>query len=599
MADAVGANPNWKLPTNLIALSEAQVWEEALGEWKTDYVDPLDSDEEMETCLCTHNPIREVWHILNTQNFNTAIVGNCCIKKFTINPKFKNKHKIFDCFKRLKTGRSTSANKELIKYAFRMGIFTLDEREFYIDIWRKRKLSHEDAQTKQALNQRLIEQIKIKRTSEISESEESSDEESSQSSAEESDHSSQAAASPIHVSDSEAEESSDEELSQTNTAQPSHASQRATSPMHFSDSELEEPSDVEMVPRSSPVSYRSSPAVSDLAHFSDTASEKAAHKRRVPGIATPAYQPLQASTSQVDLTATRALFAELKTLENSPSLLASPAFVDKCRSLEIFTEENKKSYLQKSSITNRSPQQQKCLDQLHQKLLSGAKEGLKPRQLDYAADINAAAEGPADQELAEPRATRPSHSYTMSTPREKHFLPHHSASLPYQRPQAVANPTLPIGLSPLSRSSPALQQGSAFPQLGVTPLRPPEQAMASPLFTGSPRLQRKPIHLGQTPPQLSAEPLFQNNPARVSDIVTASLLTDFTKLEREPDSLASRALVLKGFEHHLFNEKSKKFYLGKLPANLFSEPQPLTQPQQEWINDLNKKMLRGLRGRLT
>lgn len=142
----------WKLPPNLIALSEAKTWSEALREWNLTDIEQL-ADE---TCLCNHYPISEVCHIANEKNGKTAIVGNCCVKRFEVDTVFEGTHKIFSALKRMRADENASANKELIQYAYENKVFSEKDYKFYNDIWRKRKLTEGQEEYKANLNERLI-----------------------------------------------------------------------------------------------------------------------------------------------------------------------------------------------------------------------------------------------------------------------------------------------------------------------------------------------------------------------------------------------------------------------------------------------------------
>lgn len=148
---------NWKLPEELAALSVCKSWPKVLEEWSLNYVEILEGEEDMETCLCHHHPIREVCHIVNSKNGNSSIVGNCCIKKFEdLEPVFAGTHKVFDSLKKIKKDPESSANRELIEYAFSKGALDERDRQFYLDIWKKRGLTDRQLRWKSSLNQRII-----------------------------------------------------------------------------------------------------------------------------------------------------------------------------------------------------------------------------------------------------------------------------------------------------------------------------------------------------------------------------------------------------------------------------------------------------------
>ena len=93
----------YKLSAEIVAQSEAQAWDEAKLEWKLDHIY---WEEEPDTCLCGHYPINELCILRNAKNGNTALVGNCCVKKFMGLPS----DKIFQSLKKskvMKKNRST------------------------------------------------------------------------------------------------------------------------------------------------------------------------------------------------------------------------------------------------------------------------------------------------------------------------------------------------------------------------------------------------------------------------------------------------------------------------------------------------------------
>lgn len=153
----MAAVSNWKLPEELRTLSDNKSWPKMLEEWSLDYVEILEEDEDLETCLCHHHPIREVCHIKNRVNGHTSIVGNCCIKRFENDaPAFEGTHKIFASLKKIKLNPEASANKELIEYAFSKGVLNDRERKFYLDIWKKRGLTDPQLRWKASLNTKII-----------------------------------------------------------------------------------------------------------------------------------------------------------------------------------------------------------------------------------------------------------------------------------------------------------------------------------------------------------------------------------------------------------------------------------------------------------
>lgn len=150
----------WKLPQNLEELSNGDSYPRVLREWELDYIEHLAPGEDSETCLCTHFPIREVCHIRNLQNANTAIVGNCCVKKFEKEEEgavnFEGTHKVFDCLKRLQRDENANANEELLNYAYSKGVLTKPEYDRYLEIWRNRTFTDEESRLILTANRKII-----------------------------------------------------------------------------------------------------------------------------------------------------------------------------------------------------------------------------------------------------------------------------------------------------------------------------------------------------------------------------------------------------------------------------------------------------------
>lgn len=149
---------NWKLPPELVRLSESDNWDTAVKEWKLDEIEYLEAGEESETCLCTHTPIREVCHISNVINKNEAIVGNCCITRIG-GAQFEGVNLLFQGLKRIFTNRSLSANATLINYSYERRILSSDEHEFYLDVWRKRSLTDRQLNWIKSLNEKIVKKL--------------------------------------------------------------------------------------------------------------------------------------------------------------------------------------------------------------------------------------------------------------------------------------------------------------------------------------------------------------------------------------------------------------------------------------------------------
>ena len=156
--EAITTTGNWHLPEELIKLSQHQNWDEASKEWDLTNIEMLAPGEESSSCLCGHE-IRELCHISNSTTKKTAIVGNHCIWKFPKMHPLTSVPKIIQATHRLMKDPLSSANKDLIQLAFSRNIFTQSETSFYLNIWRKRQLTEDQATKKTALNQKLFQEL--------------------------------------------------------------------------------------------------------------------------------------------------------------------------------------------------------------------------------------------------------------------------------------------------------------------------------------------------------------------------------------------------------------------------------------------------------
>jgi hypothetical protein len=139
----------FKLVSEIVKLSDSDTWEQAKYEWNLQEVYFSDVPE---TCLCGHNPIIELCELRNRNNNNTAIVGNCCVKKFIGLPS----DKIFQAVKRIKKDGDKSLNKEAIDHAQSKGWINDWEYKFYSDTFSKRKLSDKQRIKRNQINERIL-----------------------------------------------------------------------------------------------------------------------------------------------------------------------------------------------------------------------------------------------------------------------------------------------------------------------------------------------------------------------------------------------------------------------------------------------------------
>jgi hypothetical protein len=142
----------YKLTEEIMARSEAKTWSEAKLEWE---LRQIWDEEEPDTCLCGHYPIREICEITNIRNGNAAQVGNCCVKKFLGLPSGK----LFEAIKRVRKHIDKSLNESMVNWGFERRWISQWEHEFYLDILGKRRLSDKQIEIKRKINEKILSQV--------------------------------------------------------------------------------------------------------------------------------------------------------------------------------------------------------------------------------------------------------------------------------------------------------------------------------------------------------------------------------------------------------------------------------------------------------
>lgn len=140
----------FKLFQEIIALSNADDWEEAKKEWNLYRVYESDNPQ---TCLCGHYPIINICVLYNVENKNTTEVGNECVKKFF---KIELADAIIKSIKKIKADISKSINIETIDYLHSKQCINDWEYGFYKNIKAKRKLSDKQMAIKIKINNRFL-----------------------------------------------------------------------------------------------------------------------------------------------------------------------------------------------------------------------------------------------------------------------------------------------------------------------------------------------------------------------------------------------------------------------------------------------------------
>ncbi len=152
--DSLGImKPGYQLPARIVELSVANEWDEAHLEWHLEKVILSDTSE---ACLCGKFPIKELCILRNDKNKKSAVVGNCCVKKFFPIASAR----IFNAIKKITADDTRALNADTIHFAYQRGWLSAKERAFYMDTWRKHKLSAKQMQWRIALNRRVMERVR-------------------------------------------------------------------------------------------------------------------------------------------------------------------------------------------------------------------------------------------------------------------------------------------------------------------------------------------------------------------------------------------------------------------------------------------------------
>ena len=151
-----GSHHGFALGKRIVALSEADDWDRARLEWR---IEDIYIQREPKTCLCGHFPINELCVLRNRRNSNQAIVGNICVKKFMK----LSSDRMFSAIKRVVADETKALNVQVIDHAFAKRWINDWEHGFYLDTWRKRKLSDRQMTKRREINRKVLAQVRANR----------------------------------------------------------------------------------------------------------------------------------------------------------------------------------------------------------------------------------------------------------------------------------------------------------------------------------------------------------------------------------------------------------------------------------------------------
>ena len=138
---------SWRLFSEVVKVSNANVWADARVEWemKKSYL------REGSECLCGKYPITKICILVNKINKNEIEVGRCCVKKFKM-----DLHTEYDVLQRVKRDESKSLNAAILEVAKKREVVNEWEYEFYEDTLRKRKMTEKQLEKRKQINKKVI-----------------------------------------------------------------------------------------------------------------------------------------------------------------------------------------------------------------------------------------------------------------------------------------------------------------------------------------------------------------------------------------------------------------------------------------------------------
>ena len=141
------------LKEKLLDLSEASIWSAAKLEWA---IDDIYWEDDPDTCLCGHFPIKELCFLRNARNGNRALVGNVCVKRFL----GLKSGTLFEGIKRISEDSEKALNVAAINHAHSKGWINNWEYGFCTDTVRKRKLSLSQMDKRVQINNKVLSRVR-------------------------------------------------------------------------------------------------------------------------------------------------------------------------------------------------------------------------------------------------------------------------------------------------------------------------------------------------------------------------------------------------------------------------------------------------------
>ena len=149
----------WKLREEIIAMSQADNFEEAKKEWILERV-----YKGLGVCLCGHSPILNLCVLRNTKNNEKTIVGSSCVQKFI---GIKTEH-LFKSYELIVKNPEAYLDLLFIEYLFKHDVINEWEYEFLKSTFRKKFewLSEKQKDKRLQINRKIIAYMELKEENE-------------------------------------------------------------------------------------------------------------------------------------------------------------------------------------------------------------------------------------------------------------------------------------------------------------------------------------------------------------------------------------------------------------------------------------------------
>jgi hypothetical protein len=139
-------NVRFKLVDELLSKSLSKFWDSARCEWYLTHV----WKESGGVCVCGKEDIVHHSQLTNMHTLENLVVGSCCVRKvMDLRPDL-----ILVGLNKLKEGGNM--NEEAIEFSFKNKWITESEREFCLDVKRKRNFSQKQQSWLYSINQKVL-----------------------------------------------------------------------------------------------------------------------------------------------------------------------------------------------------------------------------------------------------------------------------------------------------------------------------------------------------------------------------------------------------------------------------------------------------------